>query len=230
MTAQSNITLFSILCLTVILSACSHNFVSHKHYLQSKGLNPEQTTGSFEHCKGYGCKTISAISLSEQEWNAIEKHFSPQPQNAQKERQSIAASIAEFEKIVGQKTGTSNDVWGTFQSLGQGQLDCVDESTNTTIYLMLLEQNNLLKYHTTSAPDTRLPLIHGGRWPHQTATIIETQTQEKYVVDSWFHNNAEPAEIVPLKTWKSGWKPNTSNDTIRPANNEAYANEKQISP
>lgn len=37
--------------------------------------------------------------------------------------------------------------------------------------------------------------------------IIETQSQKRYAVDSWFHNNGQPAEIITLEKWKKGWKP-----------------------
>lgn len=87
------------------------------------------------------------------------------------------------------------------------QHDCVDESLNTTIYLTLLERKGLLKFHSVGTPTVRLPLIHAGRWPHQTATMIDTQSQIPYAVDSWFHDNGFPAEIIALEKWKKGWKP-----------------------
>jgi hypothetical protein len=93
------------------------------------------------------------------------------------------------------------------------QHDCVDESLNTTIYLTLLEQKGLLRHHNVEDPTVRLPIIHSGRWPHQTAVISEIETSKFYAVDSWFHDNGAKAEIVPLRKWKDGWKPKKEGKT-----------------
>ena len=115
---------------------------------------------------------------------------------------------------IGALTGTKNDKRGTFRlyqdnapSTKLFQQDCIDESTNTTIYLALLESMELLKFHKPSFPTSRQPLFNGNGWWHQTATIIDTTTDEKFAVDSWFFDNGAPAAIVPLKEWKAGWRP-----------------------
>ena len=124
--------------------------------------------------------------------------------SARAERKKLAQSIAEFEKIVGQYNGTSEDIWGTFQKTGHKQQDCVDESTNTSIYLSTLKNRGHLNFHEVVIPQSRFPLM---KWPHQTAVIVEKETNISYAVDSWFHNNGMPPEIIELKIWKDGWKP-----------------------
>ena len=71
-----------------------------------------------------------------------------------------------------------------------------------------MQQKGLLKFHTVQSPTVRLPIIHAGRWPHQTAVISQNKNGQFYAVDSWFQDNGSPAEIVRLETWKDGWKPN----------------------
>jgi hypothetical protein len=115
-----------------------------------------------------------------------------------------------LEQKIGAKTNTANDVAGTFGTVGKYQLDCVDESTNTTIFLALLEKNKLLKFHKVSAPMARTPFtgLAGGRfWPHQTAVIFENASGQAYAVDSWFRDNGFPADIVNLNDWLYGWGP-----------------------
>jgi len=192
--------------LPLILSACSLPPATPENYLQTKGL-PDATLASFPHCYNYGCDKVVQVSLKEEDWQDIEALFVPPSQNAEEERKRISRAIGLFERMIGPITGTQNDVYGTFGNIGTGQHDCIDESTNTTIYLSLLAQKGYLYFHLVSAPDTRSPLFISGRWPHRTAVIIEKSSKAAYGVDSWFHDNGFDAEIVPLPAWKEGWKP-----------------------
>ena len=38
---------------------------------------------------------------------------------------------------------------------------------------------------------------------------ISADEREILVIAAWFHDNGFPAEVIPLKNWKNGWKPNT---------------------
>ena len=189
------------------LSACvSQDFKTYERYLQSKRV-PAPTIERFPHCHSYGCPKHDLIELNSRNWNDIEKVFKPKPKNAEQERKRIEIAIGKFESIVGPLAGTDVDVGDTFKKTGEGQLDCVDESTNTTIYLDLLKQKGLLKFHDIEQPQIRLPFVGGGFWVHQTAVIRDNETGEKYAVDSWFDDNGHPAYVVPFDDWKHGWKP-----------------------
>jgi hypothetical protein len=85
-------------------------------------------------------------------------------------------------------------------------MDCVDESTNTTTYLRMMQLDGLLHWHKVEDRKTRGFLIFGG-WPHTTAVISEKQGKKKWAVDSWFYDNGVPPAILPLKKWSDGWKP-----------------------
>ncbi|MFP4313636.1 MAG: hypothetical protein ACLFR0_04840 [Alphaproteobacteria bacterium] len=161
------------------------------------------------HCYGYGCVKRADIALTKQEWEHIESIMTPASNTPAQERQKTKQAIAAFEQIMGEKAGTASDKAGTFKHMGAkgNQLDCVDESLNTTIYLTLLEQKGWLSFHSVGNPSVRLPIIHAGRWPHQTAVIHENNSGRLYAVDSWFHNNGAEPEILPLEKWKAGWKP-----------------------
>lgn len=192
------LTIIACLC----LSGCITTYDSQQAYLDKKGIAPPAPE-VFAHCQAYGCKIVSQITLEKTEWRAIEKLFRPRPKTATDERKIIAKAIGLFEEFTATKTAT-NDHYGTFRDFGDDQHDCVDESTNTTIYLNLLEQKKLMRFHQTQAPQVRIV-----GWPHQTAVIAETESGEKFAVDSWFHDNGFPAEIAPFATWKDGWKPET---------------------
>ena len=196
------------LLLPVALGACAggSSIQSYRAYLEKKGAVTSEA-GSVAHCRGYGCKYVDAVALDEHEWAEISKNFQPSAGTPSEEREDIALAIGNIERIVGAKAGTDEDVYGTFRMLGDYQLDCVDESTNTTTYLAALLERGLLRFHEIEAPNVRLPLIHAGRWPHQTAVIRERESGERYAVDSWFRDNGADADVVHLKAWKDGWKP-----------------------
>jgi hypothetical protein len=84
----------------------------------------------------------------------------------------------------------------------------VDESTNTTSYLVVLQSNGLLRYHTVEGPLGEDNMLYGtmiGRpvkyWPHYTATIRETKTGQRWAVDSWIGDNGENPSITKLEDW-----------------------------
>lgn len=164
---------------------------------------------SFSMCHSQGCKVVEHLSLNDSEWQQISRHFHPVAQSAEAEREQIANAIAEFERIIGARTGTSRDKAGLFPALGSpGQLDCIDESTNTTIYLLILDKQGLLKWHEPMDHVTRGYFLFG--WPHSSAAMKEKHSAEgtEFAVDSWFEDNGQRPHIVPLSQWRSGWKPN----------------------
>lgn len=197
-----------ILAITVsclVLSGCAAELHSSlPAYMKYKNL-PEVTVDNFPHCQGYGCPIHNNVILSKSDWKKIDKAFGTKAKNAEGERANLPNVIATFEQIVGPLTGTENDRLGTFIQTGKGQLDCVDESTNTTIYLLLLAERGLLKFHTVEQPQVRYPLISGRGWMHQTAVITDAKTGAKFAVDSWYEDNGKPAYVVPLSDWLNGW-------------------------
>jgi len=164
------------------------------------------TLDSIPHCRSYGCAKIDQTHLNEKEIKNIKTLFKTNI-NKDNEKQHIKKSIALFEHVIGEKTGTSQDIAGTYQRLGHLQHDCIDESTNTTTYLILLDQMGLLKFHDVNALTSRPPILSGRLGPHRTAVITEKDTGEKFAVDSWFHDNGVEPEIVSLDIWRWGWHP-----------------------
>ncbi|AEP08963.1 hypothetical protein [Micavibrio aeruginosavorus] len=197
----------AIICL--LLSACASVDVNEPRpyagYFEQKKLTAPAPK-SFDVCRGYGCASRDRVSLSSAEWGKATAPLRQTITNAPAERAAIAKSIGLMERVVGQKTGTAVDVAGTYDTLGPYQLDCVDESTNATVYLAMMEEAGLFKFHKTTRPTARVP-IFVAQGPHQTAALIEIKTGARYAADSWFHDNGHPAEIVPMGEWKMGWTP-----------------------
>ena len=164
----------------------------------------------FTACHGNGCLNLAYLSLKPDQWRKLLDVFHPLARNAEEERERVRRAIALMEKFVGEATGTWNDKGGTFNG-GEGQMDCIDESINATLYLTMFQKYGLMRGHRVQDRATRGWFIGG--WPHTTAVLAETdyfgdnERHRLWAVDSWFLDNGEPPFILPLEKWKSGWSP-----------------------
>ncbi len=159
----------------------------------------------FNICFNHGCQSLADVSLTPEQWQQIRMLFSPEPLSPREERERIAQSVGKLETLVGRLTGTDNDRGGSLAGLWmRNQMDCVDESTNTHTYLLMLKNDGLLKYHVPTDNERR---FRPHLYQHYSAVIEETATHEKYAVDSWFLDNGQPPFILPLRVWKRGWTP-----------------------
>lgn len=169
-------------------------------------LKQQPSLSGFDVCHGGGCAGIDRVALSDSDWQQVQAEFEPIPQDAEDERGRIANAIGVLERIVGDKIGTHNDFAGTFGAFSTpGQMDCNDEASNSTTYIKLLMQANLIRFHELR--DTKVRNFFFNGWPHTTAAIAESKSGALYAVDSWFYDNGVPAVIIPLELWKTGWKP-----------------------
>ncbi|MGZ0655996.1 hypothetical protein ACWPKO_09825 [Coraliomargarita sp. W4R53] len=174
-------------------------------YLSHFDLKQPQVN-DFEICSSAGCRNTSELGYTTNEWQSILAIFQPTPTTAAEERERIKIAVAAMEQINGLKNGTSGDAPRNRRSEGTGaQLDCIAEAANSTVALMLFDQEGLLKYHSVGYPQ------HRGffrlRLPHNTASIYEKSTGAHYTVDSWFYKNGEPPVCVPVNEWKAGYDP-----------------------
>lgn len=163
----------------------------------------------FNICYDHGCASLAWVTLSTEQWQRVRAVFSPPADTAAGEREQIRIAVALLEDMVGAMTGTATDKGGNLAGWGKpGQMDCIDESTNTTIYLRLLQGDGLLRWHQAGDRVTRwTPLT----WPHTTAVIEERSSQLRWAVDAWFLDNGEPPFVLPLQTWRDGWRPDKQN-------------------
>lgn len=161
---------------------------------------------AFSVCQDHSCATLSTQSVTEDAWHTLTRDLQAPAVDAEQERRLVAGYVAAMEDYVGALTGTSHDLPGVFRGTGRpGQMDCIDEANNTSTYLKLLRTRHLLHWHQVGDLSTRGYFLFG--WPHTSATLIENDTGVRYAVDSWFHANGEPPEILELARWKDGWHP-----------------------
>lgn len=165
------------------------------------------TTDNFPVCYKHTCEVVETLSLTPAEWQEIHNIFQPGPNSPESERMLIGKAIAHMEGLIGKKVNTSNDKGGNFAGLflDGNQMDCIDESSNTTTYLAMMQRDKLLKWHQVQPTKTRGFFIFG--MPHTTAVIKETQSAKVWAVDSWFYDNGIEPAIIPISQWSDGWSP-----------------------
>jgi hypothetical protein len=164
----------------------------------------------FSVCFEHSCEKVVTLSLSLAEWQMVISPLSAPSFSPASERDAIAAMLSNMETVVGMRTGTDQDKARNLTGFGlPGQMDCIDESTNTTTYLTMLAETSLLKHHTIMDRSTRFGLFS---LPHTTAVIRETDTNRRFAVDSWFHDNGQAPVIIDFILWKSGWNPAATNN------------------
>lgn len=191
-------------------TGCSTTTRAPELYLDHFDLLQSPTTSDFETCASAGCRKRTRLSYSESEWQSIRAVFKPAPLNAAEERERLLVAIAAMETLIGEKNGTSGDNPANQRNGSQeAQLDCIAEAANTTVALLLLKQDGLLRYHRVSYPQHR-GFAHL-QFPHNTAAVIENDGGAHYAIDSWFFANGEQPICVTVAEWKAGYRPETNN-------------------
>jgi hypothetical protein len=165
------------------------------------------TPQRFTYCSDHNCEVEHPVSLSDTDWAKVTAALAEAPVDAEAERAAVALSVARFEQSVGPRTGTARDPGGTGIFAPAGDLDCVDEAVNSTRFLVMLDNAGLLRFHRAGWPVHRA--FVGNSRTHMTATLQEAGGT-RWAVDSWFHASGEPAEVVPIELWLSGWEPDNA--------------------
>ncbi len=162
-------------------------------------------------CHAYTCKEQTPYTFSRQdiaEISAIMKKVK-RADTPYEERRAIAYAIASMEVRVGKKLGIHDVAGMQFSASGDSsQQDCVDEATNTTSYLLVLQSNGLIKHHSVEGTMSKENLAKGivklnpvQYWPHWTAVLKETKSGQKYAVDSWLFDQGENPAVVKVEDW-----------------------------
>ena len=170
---------------TAFYSGCSTTTRAPELYLSHFGVEQQPTIDDFETCASAGCRKRTRLSYSESEWQSIRSIFEPAPQSATEERERLLVAVAAMETLVGEKNGTSGDnAKNQRNGSKEPQLDCIAEAANTTVALLLLKQDDLLRYHRVSYPQHR-GFVHL-QYPHNSAAVIEDQNgQHAYTNPVW---------------------------------------------
>ncbi len=193
------------------LGGCAGQAPGPDTYLYAYGRTTSPKPDDFVHCYGFTCRITVSTSIAPAELQRIGTLFATPSRTAVEERQRLAQAVALWEQIIGAKTGTSADVGsetGDRRWNDLFQQDCMDETFNTTTYLMIMNDAGWIRFHTIVYPASR-GIQNGFVAPHHAATLQENATQRRFVVDSWFYDNGKPPVVMPVEIWEKGWYPST---------------------
>ena len=158
-------------------------------------------------CYGYGCIAEAEVRFSDAQLRDVGRQLSVAV-DAAEERKLLAVAIGELYGWAGQQSDIRNDRGGNYaDGHSPGKMDCIDHSKSTTRLLKLLEARGSLRWHRVLEPEVRnWALVFPAHW----SAVIEEKTggeAQRFVVDSWFVDNGQPAVILPLAEWKQGAGP-----------------------
>lgn len=152
-------------------------------------------------CHGYSCYYETRLDVSGQDLARLASIMRSGASSAEAERRAISRAVQYFERRSSDLLKVRDRPKG---ALGHGrelgQMDCVDESTNTTRLLRFMAQRGLLRHHTVARRVSRGYLLDN-RFPHFTAVIVD-DTGKKWAVDSWYEPGGGAPDIMPLERWR----------------------------
>ncbi|MDQ0315828.1 hypothetical protein [Amorphus orientalis] len=194
--------LFGVLMAVSVLAGCMQQQVGQPSMWYAANQAVPPTATKLVVCHGFGCARRTSVSLSPKNLEKLRAILVRGRSSPEAERRAIGKAVAWMERTVAPTVGSEGDIGGLdiWNSGVAGQMDCIDESTNTTSYLLLAEKRGFLKHHTVQRPVAR-GFFLDGRYPHATAVISEAETGERFAVDSWRKANGELPIIMPLQTW-----------------------------
>lgn len=160
-------------------------------------------------CYNYGCTSQGAARFDDDLLERM-RAWLGEALDAQAERDALTRVIGELYRVAGEQTPISADRGGNIADGDiNGRMDCIDHSTTTTRMLKMLEAHGFLRFHRVQEPIKRIRFVV---MQHASAVIEELASPTsgappRYVVDSWYFDNGEPAVVLPLEQWLDGDDP-----------------------
>lgn len=169
-------------------------------YAEHNGVAPAGTR--IYVCHAFGCALKTPFDFTPAQMRRLKAILAKGRASPEAERAAIAEAIAWSERTIGPVVGSDKDVGGLdLHNAGvPGQMDCIDEATNTTSVLSVAARAGYLAHHKVASPVAR-GFFLDGRYPHATAVVRETKSGAAFAVDSWPHANGVKPEIMPLEAW-----------------------------
>ena len=146
-------------------------------------------------CHGFGCDFRTEVAFTPADQRQFARLLAPGRAAPEAERKAIAAAVAWFERRVGPLAGTSGRTPRISGAAGDPrEADCIDETANTTSFLLILDRLGLLHHHAVAGPESR--------GLHMAAVVRERKSGNRWVIDPWTHRNGELPDVMPLELWQ----------------------------
>lgn len=187
-----------------LLAGCQSQISDSTSRWESQANMRPPTRTTIYICHAFGCKLQHAFHPSKEDIENLTSIMANGYSDAQAERKALGSAIQWFEKRVGPQVGSDKDIGGfDMQHSGvPGHMDCIDEASNSTSYMLFMQMHGLLKHHTVKSPVAR-GFFLDGRYPHATSVVGEKGKGKEglFAIDSWKYDNGVYPDIKPLSVW-----------------------------
>lgn len=175
---------------------------SAQSWFREQGFVPPRATQIIA-CHGYGCTRRAVVDVDGALLDHARTLLNGGNTSPEAERRAIGEVVKTYTAYLARQFGGPPDAPRSPPQLSgrNGQMDCVDETANTTSLLLVLEDQGLLAHHTVTRPQSR-GLFIDGRYPHVTAIIVEKRTGREWAVDPWTKAPGQWPDILPLIQWR----------------------------
>lgn len=151
-------------------------------------------------CSGFDCNYKTRLDLGEAENDRFARIMAGGESSPEAERAAVAKAVSYYEELgataIGARDHAKSDIT---QSRVKGQMDCIDESTNTRSLLRYLAARGMLRHHRVERNVSRGFLLDG-RYPHSTAVLRDPQGR-RWAIDSWYEPTGGAPDVMPLDEW-----------------------------
>lgn len=189
-------------------------------------------------CHNYGCREEAVVTYHRATLARLERRLARARSAAEERAQLAGVIGRLYRVAGTQTAVGADRRGNLLDDEADGRMDCIDHSTSTTRLLALIESRGALRFHRVVEParrtrfimqhfsavievlsaDERLARLPPGQALAgcnctEDGLMIEApdgdeRPGERYVVDSWFVDNGEPAVVLPLAEWLNGGGPN----------------------
>ena len=171
-------------------------------------------------CHAYGCKAQTQVTFTANDVAELSLVMMsvPRDDSAREERRALAHAIGWMERRVAPAVGTATDRPSMdFRGSGdRSQQDCVDEATNATSYLLVLDRHGLIRRHAVERPFAKDAV---GRWTHWAALVRDKDSGELFAIDSSASANGENPTVQSAASF---YVPDSGAD-LKPPETGTYA-------
>lgn len=151
-------------------------------------------------CSGHDCYHKTPVPVTRADASRLASIMAKGRGSAQAERAAVSQAVQYFEERTAKALGRRDSPMSQFgHAAVLGEMDCVDEGTNTQSLLRYLAGRGLLRHHTVQGNVSR-GFVLDGQFPHVTAVLREKGGAD-WAVDSWVGATGEPPTVMPLKKW-----------------------------
>lgn len=180
---------------TMLLAGCATGGVGDR-----QSVTPVPT--HFVACYAYGCRIEKKFPITKPVADRFAAIMASASASPAAERAAISSAVQYYEELSAKAIGARDEAKSPVMASGApGQMDCIDESTNTRHLMQYLEARGFMVHHSIEQNVTRGALLDG-RYPHWTAVIKERGSGTKWAVDSWYEPAGGAPDIMPLAEWR----------------------------